>query len=269
MMTENLNKTIALVRVSTIGQTEEKGGTGIQFQTEKLSQYAILNDLNLIKTITDIASGGLDTRDGIELLKQHIKDDEVDVVLVWNVSRCFRSMVAFADFYKFLKKHDVEIISVSEGIKSSEKTGEMLFSIMVGISSYEKSIITERMVSGRNTKVQNGERGFGGRLPFGYKKKDGEIVLDEMDGKIVSYIFKKMNQLNKRNITKTKKTQTMLKLLKDRNFTYNGSPFKSWNVKSILKNKFYIGEMSYGSITSNHKYDTLISKRMFNQVCLG
>ena len=61
----------------------------------------------------------------------------------------------------------------------------------------------------------------------------------------------------------------MLKLLKDRNFTYNGSPFKSWNVKSILKNKFYIGEMSYGSITSNHKYDTLISKRMFNQVCLG
>jgi len=268
-MTENLNKTIALVRVSTIGQTEEKGGTGIQFQTEKLSQYATLNDLNLIKTITDVCSGGLETRDGIEELKSHIGNGDVDIVLIWNVSRAFRSMIHFTKFYEYLKKHDVELISVSEGIRSSSRTGSMLFGIMVSIGSFEKSVIAERMMSGRTTKVQNGERGFGGRLPFGYKKKDGEIVLDEMDGKIVSYIFKKMNQLNKRNITKTKKTQTMLKLLKDRNFTYNGSPFKSWNVKSILKNKFYIGEMSYGSITSNHKYDTLISKRMFNQVCLA
>ncbi|MBT5758822.1 MAG: recombinase family protein [Candidatus Marinimicrobia bacterium] len=269
MMTEILNKTIALVRVSTIGQTEEKGGTGIQFQTEKLSQYVTLNDLNLIKTITDVCSGGLETRDGIETLKEHIKEGKVEIVLVWNISRAFRSMIHFAKFYEFLKNHNVELISVSEGIRSSRKEGEMMFGIMASIASYEKELITDRMKSGRTTKVQNGERGFGGRLPFGYKKKDGEIVLDEMDSKIVSYIFKKMNQLNKRNITKTKKTQTMLKLLKDRNFTYNGSPFKSWNVKSILKNKFYIGEMSYGSITSNHKYDTLISKRMFNQVCLG
>ncbi|MBT5363768.1 MAG: recombinase family protein, partial [Candidatus Marinimicrobia bacterium] len=79
-MTENLNKTIALVRVSTIGQTEEKGGTGIQFQTEKLSQYATLNDLNLIKTITDVCSGGLETRDGIEELKSHIGNGDVDIV---------------------------------------------------------------------------------------------------------------------------------------------------------------------------------------------
>ncbi|SVE33021.1 uncharacterized protein METZ01_LOCUS485875, partial [marine metagenome] len=60
-----------------------------------------------------------------------------------------------------------------------------------------------------------------------------------------------------------------LKLLKNRNYTYKGKCFKKWNIKSILNNKFYIGEMSYGSITSNHNYDTLISKRLFNQVCLG
>ena len=142
----------------------------------------------------------------------------------------------------------------------------MLFSIMVGISSYEKSIITERMVSGRNTKVQNGERGFGGRLPFGYKKKDGEIVLDEMDGKIVSYIFKKMNQLNKRNITKTKKTQRLLKLLKSRGFDYRGKDFRWWNIRDIINNRFYIGELKWADIKTNHIYPSLISKRLFNQI---
>ena len=37
---------IDLVRVSTILQTEESGGTSIQLQTEKLKQYADLNDLD-------------------------------------------------------------------------------------------------------------------------------------------------------------------------------------------------------------------------------
>ena len=46
-----MKNTVALVRVSTHLQTEEMGRTGIQFQSEKLSQYATLNDLNLIKTI--------------------------------------------------------------------------------------------------------------------------------------------------------------------------------------------------------------------------
>ena len=38
-------RTIGLVRVSTILQTEENGGTSIQLQTEKLKQYADLHDL--------------------------------------------------------------------------------------------------------------------------------------------------------------------------------------------------------------------------------
>ena len=58
-----MKNTFSLVRISTILQTEEHGGTGIQFQTEKLSQYSKLNDFNLIKTIIDVCSGGLETRE--------------------------------------------------------------------------------------------------------------------------------------------------------------------------------------------------------------
>ena len=71
-------KTIALIRVSTILQTEENGGTSIQLQTEKLTQYADLHDLELKDIIVDVASGGLETRDGIEKLKEMIELKEVD-----------------------------------------------------------------------------------------------------------------------------------------------------------------------------------------------
>ena len=159
-----MKNTFSLVRISTSIQSEENGGTGIQFQTEKLSQYATLNDFNLIKTITDVCSGGLATRDGIEELKSHIENGEVDVVLIWNVSRAFRSMIHFTKFYEYLKKHDVELISVSEGIRSSRKEGEMMFGIMCSISAYEKELIRERMMSGRYMKVKSGIRGFGSKL---------------------------------------------------------------------------------------------------------
>ena len=268
-MIEKPKRTFALIRISTIGQSVENGGTGIPFQKEKLSQYATLNDLNLVKTITDVASGGLETRDGIEELKTHIENGDVDVVLIWNVSRAFRSMIAFTKFYEYLKNNNVELISVSEGIRSSRKEGEMMFGIMCSIAGYEKEIITERMVSGRNTKVKNGQRAFGGKLPLGYSKNsDGEIRTDD-NGEIVKYIFKKMNSLNKRTLTKTKKTQTLLKLLKRRNFTFHGKDFKGWNIRKILSNRFYIGELKYGSIKTTHNYEPIISKRLFNQVCIG
>ena len=266
-----MKNTFSLVRISTSIQSEENGGTGVQFQTEKLSQYATLNDFNLIKTITDVCSGGLETRDGIEELKSHIENGKVDVVLIWNVSRAFRSMIHFTKFYEYLKKHDVELISVSEGIRSSSKTGSMMFGIMVSIASFEKSVITERMVSGRTTKVKSGIRGFGSKLPFGYcKNTDGEIVLDDDNSKVVQYIFRKMNSLLKNSkLTKSKRTRRLLKLLQNRNFTYNGKPFTRWNVRDILNNTFYFGELKYGEIKTNHIYQPIISKRLFNQVCVG
>ena len=187
-----MKNTFSLVRISTSIQSEENGGTGIPFQKEKLSQYATLNDLNLVKTITDIASGGLETRAGIEELKTHIENGDVDVVLIWNVSRAFRSMIYFTKFYEYLKNHNVELISVSEGLRSSRKEHQMVFEIMMSVAAYEKSIIKSRLSSGRKMKVKMGVRGFGGTLPLGYSKySDGEIRPDG-NSEIVKYIFKKI-----------------------------------------------------------------------------
>ena len=88
-------------------------------------------------------------------------------------------MIGFSKFYEFLKQHKVELISVSEGITSSSKTGSMMFGIMVSIASFDRVVITESMSSRRYTKVKNGVHGFGSKLPIGYTKDtDGEIRID-------------------------------------------------------------------------------------------
>ena len=230
--------------------------------------FSTLNDFNHIQTISDVASGGLSSRNGIEELKTLVETNRVDVILIWNVSRAFRSMIYFAEFYKYLKEYNVELISVSEGIRSSRKEGEMMFGIMSSIAGYEKELIRERMMSGRITKVKNGIRGYGSQIPFGYiKDEKGNIIKDEASSKIVAYIFKKMNSLLKRsNLTKRKKTSTLLKYLKSNGYKYHDKDFTRWNIRDILNNRFYIGELKYGKIQSKHNYSSIVSKRLFNQI---
>ena len=254
-----MSNVISLIRVSTKLQSE---GTGLEFQSEKIKQYSELNDFNIIKTISDVCSGGLETRDGIEELKSEIEKGGVDCVLIWNVSRAFRSMVHFSKFYEYLNKHNVELISVSEGIRSSSKTGAMMFGVMVSIAQYEKDLIAERMSSGRLTKVQNGTRAFGKKI-YGYTT---DYKIDPDEAKVVKYIFKKINSLKKKNYPKYKQTKHLLKLLKQNGYTYNGHDFKNYNMRDILKQKFYTGVLQYSDITTTHNYQPLVSKRLFNQV---
>jgi len=254
-----MRNVIALIRVSTQLQSE---GTGLDFQSEKLKQYSELNDFKLIKTISDVASGGLATRDGIEELKTDIENGGIDAILIWNVSRCFRSMVHFSKFYEYLNEHNVELISVSEGIRSSRKEGEMLFGIMSSISGYEKNLIAERMSSGRLVKVNSGIRAYGKKI-YGYTT---DYKIDPDESKVVKYIFKKINSLKKKDYPKYKRTKHLLKLLKQNGYTYNGHEFKNYNIRDILKQKFYTGVLEYSDITTKHNYDSIVSQRLFNRV---
>jgi DNA invertase Pin-like site-specific DNA recombinase len=65
-------------------------------------------------------------------------------------------MLHFAKFYEFLDKHNVTLISVSEGIRFDTKEGQMMYGLMISIASYEKEIIKERLMSGKITKAQKG-----------------------------------------------------------------------------------------------------------------
>ena len=119
-----MKKTYGVVRISSVSQNEINGGTGVEFQTNKLKAYAELNDYVIGDIFVDEVSGAVADRDGINSLKSLIADGKVERVLIWNTSRAFRSMIYFARFYEMLKDNDVELVSVSEGIKSTNKTGE-------------------------------------------------------------------------------------------------------------------------------------------------
>ena len=252
-------KAFGLARISSHIQAK---GTGLEYQSIKLTQYAELHELELVKVITDIASGALETRDGIKEIKAEIEKGNVDVILIYNTSRCFRSMLHFANFYEFLNENNVTLISVSEGIRSDTKEGQMMYGLMISIASYEKEIIKERLMSGKITKAQKGIRAFGSNVLFGYEKNNkNEIVINLKESVIVKFIFKKYAELLKRNITKSKRMRMLLKSLKKK-----GYEFKSYQIYNMLKNEFYKGILKYNGIVTESLSGSMISTRLFNLV---
>lgn len=259
---------VSLIRVSTDLQTEKNGGTSLALQKQKLTQYAEMNDLNMVHIFEDVASGGLETRDGIEKTKALILEGGIDIVLTYKTDRCFRSMLGFSKFYTFLKEHDVELISVAEGISSKSSTGELIYNLMMSVGAHEKNIINQRLQSGRQMKVSRGVRGFGSRIPFGYKRNTdtNEIELDEKDSVIVKYIFQKVNQLKKSKMSPSKRTRHLLKLLAQKNYEFHGHPFTRFNIRDLVSNTFYCGELNYGDMKVVGKHKPIVSKRLFNNM---
>ena len=123
----------------------------------------------------------------------------------------------------------------------------------------------KKIVTKRNGESQ---RVFIGNLSFGYRKNNkGEVIIDNFDSKIVNYIYKKWNSLLKiKHLTKTKRTQRMLKLLKKNKYKFHGKDFKYFNIHDIVSNPIYCGILKWKNKVTESSYPTIISKRLFNLV---
>jgi len=263
MKEENkINKGYGICRVSSVSQSDN---TSLKNQKNKIKQYCELNDVELVEIIEEIYTGTTSNRDSLNHIKELVEKGECDTVVVYKLDRLMRNFTEGVVFLKYLLDNEVKIMSVSEQIDTSSISGRFLINILLSMSEMEKDTIVQRLNNGKIEKFQDSKK-VNGRICYGYKKHNGEIVIDEEESKIVKYIFKKYNQLKSRGLTKIKRMKQLKKLLEMNGFRYRGKEFDCQNIKYILNNKFYVGEMTFGEQMNFHNYGSLVSKRLFNQV---
>ena len=98
------------------------------------------------------------------------------------------------------------------------------------------------------------------------KKKNGNITPNVEEAKVVQYIYKKYLSLKKRGLTPIKRMKKLRQLLEMNGYKYRGKVFTTHNINYILKNNFYCGIMTFGDRVSKHKYDTIISTKLYNLI---
>ncbi|MBC8427832.1 MAG: recombinase family protein [Candidatus Pelagibacter sp.] len=264
---DNKDMVIGYCRISTHKQSK---GSSLDYQEQKVYDYCKLNDLSLVQVYQEIDSGGNDDRLVLSTIKQMIQDKVIKTLIVWKIDRLGRTMLGSLQFIELCKSNGVNVISISDNINTSNEQSQLMLNILLSIATEERRQIKQRCSFGRDMKWNDNRLPYPS-IPYGYKRKNNNIVIDKSIQPIIEYIFRKFNLFNKmKNITKTKRTQRLLKLLNRKGYTFNGNDFKWWNLRDIISNPLYCGMVRWkGELKSYSPYEPMVSKRLFNQVNQG
>ena len=143
--------TVLYCRVSTADQTTDN-------QRLELEQVADRAGWTITQTFTDVISGARAKRPGLDALMLAVARKEVDMVMVWDVSRLGRSLSHLVSLLEQFHAKGVNLYFHQQGIDTTTPAGKAMFGIMGVFAEWERGMIQERVKAGLNRAKAQGKR---------------------------------------------------------------------------------------------------------------
>ena len=164
--------------------------------TEQISALtravANVSQWRLADVFIDIASAKGDVpRREFERLIKECEAHNISVVLTKSISRFGRDTVETLSAINKLKVAGVRIIFEQENLDTDEVDSDLMISVMESLAQTENESRSENIRMGLSMRAANGTSGFYKRKLYGYTKdKDGELVVNEEQAKVVRDIYR-------------------------------------------------------------------------------
>ena len=152
---------------------------------------ANVSQWRLADVFIDIASAkGEVPRREFERLIKECEAHNISVVLTKSISRFGRDTVEISALNR-LKAAGVRIIFEEENLDTDEVDSNLMISVMESFAQAENESRSENIRMGLAMRAANGTSGLYKRKLYGYiKNKDGELVIDNEQAKVVRDIFR-------------------------------------------------------------------------------
>ena len=249
-------KVALYARVSTEQQVDN---FSIPLQKERMKAFCLSKGWDDIQEYVDGGYSGSNlNRPALQQLEKDIKSKKVNVVIVYKLDRLSRSQrdTLYLIEEMFLP-NNVEFISISETIDTSSPFGRAMIGVMSVFAQLERETITERLRGGRLKMVKDKGLWAGGAdaSPYGYTRLErGELVVNEFEKKHIIRIFEEYVVL-----------KSYIKV--QRKLQKEGFPeLRPQRITALLKNRLYIGEVSFAGEWFKGAHEPIISVELFNEV---
>ena len=230
---------IGYVRVSTKEQSDK---FGVENQKAEIQKYADEHNYKIIDWVEDSVSGVVEFRDGWNriIVDPKVQKPPYDAVIVFKSDRVARDLKLYFYFEWLLLKKGVELVSVNDGFPDvPDEYKGIIKSFILFSAEQERNNITLRTSGGRTIKAKTGAYA-GGKAPFGYKVKDGLLVIDVYEAEVVKLIFElRQKGMSYNHIAKELNNREL--------YTRSGGLWGMQNVWAIIQNEqTYRGYYHYG-----------------------
>lgn len=185
----------------------------------------------------DLGISGTKTKKRDEF-KRLIKDCEkgkIDIILTKSISRFARNTVDLLETVRHLKELGIEVRFEKENINSLSGDGELMLSILASFAQEESFSISNNVKWGMRKRFQKGEPSSKFYI-YGYRWKDGKMVIEPEEAKVVRLIFD--NYLKGLSAEKTKEQLKEMGVK-----SCFGGNFGSSSIRAILYNITYTGNL--------------------------
>ena len=249
------NYAIAYYRYSSHNQRD----VSVEQQQEAAKKYAEAHDLKIVKEYVDRAmSGEDDDRPQFNLMLSEIDRIKPSVLILWKTDRLARDRYTLILSKKKIKDSGCSIQCVAEAIPTDSKEAILIEGIYDSMAEYYNVQLRENIMRGLKYNASNAI--YNGHKLLGYKKgEDKHYIIDETTEPIVKRIFNEYANGKSMAEIARKLNEQGLKTSLNRNFTVNG-------LRSILKNRAYIGEYHFGDIIIANGMPAIISEELFYKV---
>ncbi|MBQ6380367.1 MAG: recombinase family protein [Clostridia bacterium] len=237
--------------------SEKQNEQSIEGQVDICKEFAERNGYNVLNVYADRAiSGRRFDRPQFQKMICDSNSKEFQAILVYKLDRFGRDKDQTGVFRALLKQRGVKVISATENIPENGM-GVVLEGVIDGMNEFYSINLSENVSRGMNQNAHSCKSN-GGKIPFGYKTVDKQIVLDEQRCKYVPIIFQMYNEG-----TMIKDIISYLNEMGVRNS--RGKPLVYNSINSILKNRKYLGIYRYNGFEIPDAIPRLVSDEQFSQ----
>lgn len=168
-------KAVIFSRVSSVGNIMGNRQS-TESQINDLSNYASSNGLEIVKVFSETISGATKNNKRVVLNQclQYAKDENIDMILVWELSRIGRNIFEVQEIIKYLVDNKINVYFKKEGFSLFNEEGErslyapILIDCLALASELERSSIYERLERGKKEALAKGSCKLGRRIGFRY-----------------------------------------------------------------------------------------------------
>src|SRR5690625_5034139 len=244
-------------RVSTREQAQD--GYSISAQLNSLKAFCESQNWDIAGIYTDEGISAKDTnREQLKRMINDVKNNKIDVVLVYRLDRLTRSVLDLYELLDLFDKHGCGFKSATEVYDTTTGMGRLFITIVAALAQWERENLGERVSMGMLEKARQGEYP-GGIAPFGYDLKDSKLTINDKEAKVVKLIYDKyLSGYSMVRITKH--------LNKSNIRTRKGATWHRSTIDNILKSEFVRGNILWDGNVFKNTHEPIIDKDVSMQV---